>query len=118
MAAQQEIAVAAQHPTETWAALIGSLTAIVALVGILYHRMNKDIEGTVKQLENGQIAFIGIGKELVKIGERIQNLENNGNIDDADMGKLATDIRLLENRLLIIETEHKRCVGIVEGLKK
>lgn len=43
---------AAQHPSETWQILAGSVAAIMALTGIIYNRLNKDIDaGDTRQEE-------------------------------------------------------------------
>lgn len=66
--------IAAGHPTETWAALIGSVTAVVALIGVLYSRINDDIKSHATKLQshetNQDTKFAEFDKKLdVKLKE-------------------------------------------------
>ena len=118
MADQTTTAVAAQHPAETWAALIGSVTLIVGMVGVLYKRLNDDIKGHDDKLNAGIKRFSEIGEKLVSIGEKIQSIEKEDAFELEEIDRLELEIKSLHSRLLIIETEHKDCREIVKGLHK
>lgn len=100
---------AAGHPTETWAALIGSITIIGGLVTVLWKRLNDDVKAQEQKLETGAQTFIDIGKRLVQIGEQIEALEREDEFEGGELDRLELDIKDLQKRLLIIETEHKGC---------
>lgn len=120
--------IATGHPTETWAALIASVSAVVLLVGVLYKRLNEDIKaGETKhealkkeietKLENGRKEFTTIGEELARIGEKLITLFKEEEFELAEIDRLEADIKNLHTRLLIIETEHKRCQEIMKVMK-
>lgn len=98
---------------EIWGALAGSVAVIMALVGVLYNRINDDIKGHEARLDAGMKAFTEIGEKLVAIGEQIKTLQADGRGEDKDIELLQVDIRNLHSRLLTLEVEHKNrmCAG-------
>ena len=100
---------AQQHPAEVWATLIGSLGMISTLVGVLYYRLNKDISDHDKKLEDTNKTFVDIGNRLVALGEKIANIQTEDVFTNGELDRIVTDIKDLNNRLLVIETEHKNC---------
>jgi len=109
---------AATHPAEVWAALGGTVTIIMALTTYIWNRQNKDIKGISDDIKSangrldiGTTAFSGVGEQLVKIGEQIKALEKEDMYESEEMDRLALDIKLLNNRLLVLETEHRSCPG-------
>lgn len=113
-----EQTLAATHPTEVWAALGGTATAVVVLMTYIWNRQNADIKGTSDEvkltnlrLDAGQKAFANIGEQFVKIGEQLKALEKEDIYEGEEIDRLELDIKILNNRLLVIETEHKNCIG-------
>ena len=104
-----EATLAATHPAEIWGALGGATTLIIGLVTVLWNRQNSDIKAHDIKLDAGQAAFSGIGEKLVKIGEQIKALELEDSYEGEELDRLELDIKDLNKRLLIIETEHKHC---------
>lgn len=104
-----EQTLAQQHPAEVWATLISSIGVISTLVAVLYYRLNKDISAHEKKLEDGNKSFVDIGNRLVALGEKIANLQTTDVFTDQELDRITADIKDLNKRLLIIETEHKHC---------
>lgn len=104
------------HPAETWAALLGSLAIVVALLGVLYKRINDDLSNHSGRLETGAESFVKIGEDLVKIGGSISSLERVYALQKQDVVAIQASIRDLEKRLLTIEVEHKRCQEVIRKL--
>lgn len=102
-------ALAAQHPTEVWAALAGSVTLIGVLVTALWSRQNNDIKAHEIKLAAGQNAFTAIGEQLVKIGEQIKALEKEDAFTSEEFDRLGLDIKTLDHDLTVLKTEHKNC---------
>jgi len=112
---EQTVAV---HPVDLWAALGVSVSMIAGLVTYIWAKQNTDIKGISDEvklvntrLDVGVKAFSGIGEQIVRIGEQIKALEKEDIYEGEEMDRLDLDIKLLNNRLLIIETEHKNCKG-------
>ncbi|MBV5327110.1 MAG: hypothetical protein JZU65_05645 [Chlorobium sp.] len=110
---EQTVAV---HPVDLWTALGASVTMIAGLVTYIWTRQNNDIKGIsddVKlahsRLDLGIGEFSDIGEQLVKIGEQLKALEKEDLYESQEMDRLDLDIKLLNNRLLVLETEHKNC---------
>ena len=113
-----EQTIAAAHPTEVWAALGGTLTAIVVLMTYIWGRQNNDIKGISDEVNllNGRLdagvkVFSGIGEQLVRIGEQLKALEKEDSYQDEEMDRIGLDIKILATHLTILETEHKSCQG-------
>lgn len=46
--------IASQHPAETWQILTGALAGVIALTGVVYNRLNKDIDYGDRRQEDYQ----------------------------------------------------------------
>ena len=112
--AATETALASGHPTETWAALVGSVTLVVALVGVLYNRLNGDIKAHDVKLDTGALSFIALGNQLVSTGEQIKSLCAAIEGENTEIGQLDKSLRDLHTRLTVIETEHRHCQAMLE----
>ena len=108
--------VANGHPTETWAALVGSVGVVVALVSVLYNRINSDIKSHDTKLDAGTLQFQTIGSQLIRVGEQMVSVTAAYDGSNEELDRLDTTLRELHNRLLVIETEHKHCQEIVRGI--
>jgi cell division protein FtsB len=109
--------IASNHPSEVWTALVGSITLIGGLVTVLYKRLNADIQDNKGRLDKGADAFSDVGRQLVSIGEKLKALENLEDFSGTEIETLEAEIKKLNDRLLILETEHKGCQDIL-GLVK
>lgn len=105
-----ETTLAQQHPVEVWKSLLASLGLIGTLISVLYYRLNKDIAAHDKKLDEGNKAFVEIGNKLVSLGEKIANLQTADVFINEELDRISLDIKDLNNRLLIIEVEHKNCL--------
>jgi len=123
----------ADHVDMLWKGLIGCSTLLVGVFGIMYHRINRDIEGESKarikscdevqaKLDRGISSFALMGEQLVKIGEQIKSLENKDAESTKDLEThnieakkiimaIQTDIKELSKSLLIITVEHEHCMA-------
>lgn len=101
----------AEHPIEVWAALGASVSLIFTLVAVLYNRLNEDRKADSLRLDNGQATFSEIGKQLAVISEQMISLGKGTAFTDEEIDRLELDIKQLNNRLTVIETEHKGCMG-------
>lgn len=110
----------AEHLQILWGSLAGCTTLLVGVVGIMYHRINKDIEGESRardkgysdiqaRLDLGVTAFTTMGKELVQLGQQIIALEKEDTYQGTELDRLELDIKILVKQLTILETEHKHC---------
>jgi hypothetical protein len=113
-----EQTIAAAHPTEVWAALGGTVTAVVVLMTYIWNRQNADIKGisdevkfTNARLDAEQKAFANIGEQFVKIGEQLKALEKEDVFSGEEFDRLGVDIKLLAHDLTVLKTEHKNCIG-------
>jgi septal ring factor EnvC (AmiA/AmiB activator) len=106
--------IAAGHPTETWSALVGSVAAVVALVGVLYSRINSDIKTHEIKLEAGANQFHNIGSQLITVGEQIRSITVAFEGENGELAKLEKELRDLHTRLTVIETEHRHCKAMLE----
>ena len=111
-----EPTLAAQHPTEVWAALGGTITLIGALTAYIWNRQNKDIQNIsddvaehVKRFESGQKAFAHIGEQFVLLGEQIRALTKEDEYQGQEIDRLEDLLRILERALTVLQTEHKGC---------
>lgn len=122
----------AAHVDILWGALVGCTTLLAGVVGIMYHRINKDIEGESKarlkchddmqaKFDRGISSFAALGEKIVVIGEQIKALENKDSDAVKDLeaheceatktfNRLETDIKDLTRTLLVISIEHQRCM--------
>lgn len=109
---------AQNHPFEVWGALVGSVTLVLGMVTVLYNRLNKDITGQQTQLDSGAKAFIEVGKELVRVAEKLAALQDGASASAEEMDQLKSDIKRLHDKVLVLETEHKPCQELLKELKK
>lgn len=98
------------HSAEVWTALVGSITVIGGLVTVLWNRQNNDIKAHEVKLEAGQRAFTEIGEKLVLIGEQIKALQSEDAFEGEELDRLEADIKDLNRRLTVLETEHNSCI--------
>ena len=91
-------ALAAEYPTEVWAALVSSLAIIGTLIVTLYKRLNADIKAHDEQLENGRKAFEEIGKDLVNLGGKISALSDKGALTLKEVEGVWMEIKDMEDK--------------------
>jgi len=125
--ADNPIPLAQAHPAETWAALGVLATGIVALLGVLYRRVNKDIQQLDDSLEDlsddldDQVSNLhkdlnGIGREINKVQQTIAQFSTSSVFTAQDIEKLLEEVKQLNNRLMTIEIEHKHCMKLHDNL--
>lgn len=134
MADQAIIPLAQAHPTEMWATLGIVGAGLVGLIGVLYNRINKDIDGayddqtqlrddfesthekmiiyTSDQIEKLKTDINGIGRELARIGQQVAQFATAATFTNEEMDRLEADIKDLNKRLMTIEVEHKHCLAL------
>jgi len=99
---------AATHPGEVWAALGGAVTLVVALVTVLWKRMNEDIKGHDSKLSNGQKVFQDHGERLIKTEQKIESAGKEDDFLREEIDRIDMDIREIEKRLRSLELDHSR----------
>jgi septal ring factor EnvC (AmiA/AmiB activator) len=132
--ADQVIPLAQAHPTEMWATLGIMGAGLVGLIGVLYKRINTDIDGayddqtqlrddfesthektiiyTSDQIEKLKTDINGIGRELSRIGQQAAQFATASTFTNEEMDRLEADIKDLNKRLMTIEVEHKHCLNL------
>ena len=65
---------AAAHPTETWQAIGGSAVMIMGLIGVLYRRLNKDIDDGEKRQDQFDTRMDGALKEQESLATHVGTL--------------------------------------------
>jgi len=122
-----------EHLAFLWSAFGGCATLIIALVAILYNRLNKDIDGESKarvkgyediqaKLDRGISTFSLMSNQLVQISEQIKTLEEKdshslkdleGHQDESKklFKTIQDELKEFHQILLIIKIEHERCMA-------
>lgn len=114
--------VASQHPIETWQALTAALAGVVALVGVLYNRLNKDIGECDKRQEETQkqtdsrinataISIEGIGTNLSVTMQDVEEIFRKLTAGAESFSTLRADLREIETRIEGIMRELEQKAG-------
>lgn len=114
--------VASQHPIETWQALTAALAGVVALVGVLYNRLNKDVDEGEKKQEECQkqvdsrinsiaISVEGIGTNLSATMQDVEEIFRKLTTGAESFSNLRADLRELETRIEGIMRELEQKAG-------
>lgn len=99
------------HPVEVWAALVGACSIILALVTVLYNRLNRDIKDCNTRLDNGQKAFEDIKISQGRMEERLKMIDADFNAANEELDRLDNADRGMDGRLKTIEVEHHNCIA-------
>jgi hypothetical protein len=101
---------AQSHSAEVWAAFCGALTLIIALVTVLYNRLNKDNLDLWKQVELHRKTLEGCKVEMGKMSTEISTLKQEDEFENQELDRLYTTIRGISDRLTRLEAEHNTCI--------
>jgi hypothetical protein len=69
----------------------------MALVGVLYNRLNKDREGQQEQLDNGQETFILIRERLTAVETKCGACEGIDKKDTAEILRISSELSRLHD---------------------
>jgi len=98
------------HPVEVWAALVGACSIILALITVLYNRLNRDIKDCNTRLDNGQKAFEEIKVVQGRMDERLKVVDADFETVNEELDRLDNTDRGMDSRLKTIEVEHHNCI--------
>lgn len=116
----EPISVAVQHPAETWAALGVLGAGLIALVSVLYNRINKDISDLWDSLnehkDKDQVQCDTVKRDLSGIGNKVaqtkeslaQFATHNGFINN-EIATIEARVDKLEEDFIELKTEHRMC---------
>lgn len=113
---------AAQHPAETWQVLGGSLAAVIALTGIIYNRLNKDIDAgdtrqeeyrtqTDKRINDQARELEGISSNVGTLVKQVEEIFKKLTAGAESFSSVREDLRELETRIEGIMRELEQKAG-------
>lgn len=115
---------AQSHPKELWGALVGAATIIMALVSILYNRLNGDIKGHDESLENGEKRFQVQGEKLERLSTQFEEisrligeLKTSLETGSSEFRKLGETTVKIQAKLEELEKENVFNQETIDGLK-
>lgn len=128
---QQSLASA--HSAEVWALLGACVAAIIALVALLYKRINDDIKDVAQDIETNantcdvldkamQDRCVAVDKlihdhytalhaEIAQIKTTMAQFATHQVMTNTEFSNLEEDIKRINDRLIKMETEHALCFG-------
>ena len=96
---------AAAHPVETWAALGVLGAGLVALVGVLYNRINKDLDSLWADIEAHRKES---AEQCEKVKKDIADVNSRLATGQEQMAQFATHNGFINNELSDLEASHDR----------
>lgn len=112
----------AQHPAETWQILGGALAAVIALTGIIYNRLNKDIDAgdtrqeeyrtqTDKRINDQARELEGISSNVGTLVKQVEEIFKKLTAGAESFSSVREDLRELETRIEGIMRELEQKAG-------
>lgn len=96
----------AEHVDIIWTGFLGAVAALMGLLGILYRRINSDINGLSVQLASGVAKFAEIDSKLAGIAERLGNIDRDDTSSDSKIVECREAVDEVRLALARLQTEH------------